>query len=70
MAPPYKNYTNKVPSLSQKALEMKLLAEVCTFNLSSIILPTVSILHPPTSTFMALRRMYPDDAVSRTTTTT
>jgi hypothetical protein len=43
VAPLSRNYTKKVPSLSQKTLTMTLSVEVCTLNLFSLILPTVPI---------------------------
>ena len=38
-----KNSTNKSPSLPRKLLALILLAEVCTLNVFSLILPTLPI---------------------------
>jgi len=43
VAPLSKNYTKKIPSMSQKTLNMTLALEVCTLNLFSLILSTVPI---------------------------
>lgn len=47
----FKNPTNKTVLLSQKTLSTALPAEVCIFNLFSIILPRILIYHPPRSIF-------------------
>ena len=43
VAPLSKNYTKKIPSLSQKTPTMTSALEVCTLNLLCLILPTVPI---------------------------
>jgi hypothetical protein len=55
MAPLFKNSTDKIPSMFQRTLAITLPAKVCTLNLLSIILPTISVQHPSTSIFGTLK---------------
>jgi len=67
VAPLFKNFNNKNPSLSHKTLTITWYTAVCTFHSFSLIVPTVPICNTPTF-FLAPWKMDSKDTILQLTT--